>query len=154
MLTLEQNITSVLETCFAGFKDELIKEAVKSILRLFDNQVGPPAFSANPCESCEHSTSIAGDAECYNCCGYYANNYKAKSTGSPIGDYRDGAGAWTPMPLGDPGSISDGTLLTALETWLNRNPDKQIRVDKRITRHGPVFTASIELVPWTIQKEE
>lgn len=79
---------------------------------------------------------------------------KAKSTGSPIGDYRDGAGAWAPMPLGDPGSISDGTLLTALETWLNRNPDKQIRVDKRLTRHGPVFTASIELAPWTIQKEE
>ena len=154
MLTLEQNITAVLETCFAGFKDELIKEAVKSILRLFDNQVSPPAFSTNPCESCEHATSIAGEAECYNCCGYYANNYKAKSTGSPIGDYRDGAGAWVPMPLGDPGSISDGTLLTALETWLNRNPDKQIRVDKRITRHGPVFTASIELVPWTIQKEE
>ena len=154
MLTLEQNITAVLETCFAGFKDELIKEAVKSILRLFDNQVSPPAFSTNPCESCEHATSIAGEAECYNCCGYYANNYKAKSTGSPIGDYRDGAGAWAPMPLGDPGSISDGALLTALETWLNRNPDKQIRVDKRITRHGPVFTASIELVPWTIQKEE
>lgn len=154
MLTLEQNITAVLETCFTGFKDELINEAVKSILRLFDNQVGPPAFSTNPCESCEHATSITGEAECYNCCGYYANNYKAKNTGSTIGDYRDGVGAWAPMPLGDPGSISDETLLTALETWLNRNPDKQIRVDKRITRHGPVFTASIEFVPWTIQKEE
>lgn len=77
-----------------------------------------------------------------------------QGTGSPIGDYRDGAGAWATMPLGDPGSISDGTLLTALETWLNRNPDKQIRVDKRITRHGPVFTAFIELAPWAIQKEE
>lgn len=153
MLTIEQNITAVLETCFAGFKDELINEAAKSILRLIDNQVSPPAFSSNLCESCEHSNSIAGDAECYNCCGYYANNYKAKSTGSPIGDYRDGTGAWTPMPLGDPGSISDGTLLTALETWLNRNPDKQIKVDKRITKRGPVFIASIELAPWTIQKE-
>ena len=79
---------------------------------------------------------------------------QTKSTGSPIGDYRDGAGAWAPMPLGDPGSISDGALLTALETWLNRNPDKQIKVDERITRHEPVFTASIEPVPWTIQKEE
>ncbi len=119
-----------------------------------DNQGCPPAFDANLCESCVHSDSIAGDAECYNCCGYYANNYKAKSTGSPIGDYRDGAGAWAPMPLGDPGSISDGTLLTALETWLSRNPDKQIKVDKRITKRGPVFTASIEPAPWTLQKEE
>ena len=82
-----------------------------------------------------------------------ADTPQTESTGSPIGDYRDGAGAWAPMPLGDPGSISDGTLLTALETWLNRNPDKQIKVDKRITRHGPVFTASIELAPWAIQKE-
>ena len=47
----------------------------------------------------------------------------------------------------------DGTLLTALETWLSRNPDKQIKVDKRITKRGPVFIASIELAPWTIQKE-
>lgn len=128
MLTIEQNITAVLETCFAGFKDELINEAAKSILGLIDNQGCPPAFDANNC--------------------------KAKSTGSPIGDYRDGAGAWAPMPIGDPGSISDGTLLTALETWLSRNPDKQIKVDKRITRRGPVFTASIEPAPWTLQKEE
>ena len=83
-----------------------------------------------------------------------ADTPQTESTGSPIGDYRDGAGAWVPMPLGDPGSISDGTLLTALETWLSRNPDKQIKVDKRITRHGPVFTASIEPAPWTLQKEE
>lgn len=93
------------------------------------------------CTSCER----------YFSCGYLSG--RQTGTGSPIGDYRDGAGAWAPMPLGDPGSISDGTLLTALETWLNRNPDKQIRVDKRITRHGPVFTASIELAPWAIQKE-
>ena len=84
----------------------------------------------------------------------FTDTPQTESTGSPIGDYRDGVGAWAPMPLGDPGSISDGTLLTALETWLNRNPDKQIKVDKRITRHGPVFTASIELVPRAIQKEE
>jgi len=93
---------------------------------------------------------------CTSCERYFSCDYlsgRQTGTGSPIGDYRDGAGAWAPMPLGDPGSISDGTLLTALETWLNRNPDKQIKVDKRITRHGPVFTASIELAPWTIQKE-
>ena len=83
-----------------------------------------------------------------------ADTPQTESTGSPIGDYRDGAGAWAPMPLGDPGSISDGTLLTALETWLNRNPDQQIKVDKRITKRGPVFTASIEPAPWTLQKEE
>lgn len=154
MLTLEQNITSVLETCFAGFKDELIKEAVKSILRLFNNQVSPPAFSSNLCESCEHSTSIAGDAECYNCCGYYANNYKAKGTGSPIGDYRDGVGAWAPMPLGNPGSISDNTLRTALETWLDRNPDRQIIVERRMTKTGPKHIVSIEPKPWTVQKED
>lgn len=154
MLTLEQNITSVLETCFAGFKDELIKEAVKSILRLFDNQVSPPAFSSNLCESCEHSTSIAGDAECYNCCGYYANNYKAKGTGSPIGDYRDGVGAWAPMPLGNPGSISDNTLRTALETWLDRNPDRQIIVEERMTKTGLKHIVSIEPKPWTVQKED
>lgn len=46
MLTIEQNITAVLETCFAGFKDELINEAAKSILRLIDNQGCPPAFDA------------------------------------------------------------------------------------------------------------
>ena len=96
-------------------------------------------------------------ASCTSCERYFSCDYlsgRQTGTGSPIGDYRDGAGAWAPMPLGDPGSISDGTLLTALETWLNRNPDKQIRVDKRITRHGPVFTAFIEPAPWTIQKEE
>lgn len=95
-------------------------------------------------------------ASCTSCERYFSCDYlsgRQAGTGSPIGDYRDGAGAWAPMPLGDPGSISDETLLTALETWLNRNPDKQIRVDKRITKHGPVFTASIELAPWTIQKE-
>ena len=95
--------------------------------------------------------ALAEGVERYRLCR--VDTPQTESTGSPIGDYRDGAGAWAPMPLEDPGSISDGTLLTALETWLNRNPDKQIKVDKRITKRGPVFIASIELAPWTIQKE-
>lgn len=34
MLTREENIKAILETCFAGFKEKLIDEAVKSILKL------------------------------------------------------------------------------------------------------------------------
>jgi len=117
------------------------------------------SFTADTPQTEERPAGCSKDwsTSCTSCERYFSCDYlsgRQTGTGSPIGDYRDGAGAWAPMPLGDPGSISDGTLLTALETWLNRNPDKQIRVDKRITRHGPVFTASIELAPWEIQKEE
>lgn len=146
------------ETIDAKFTEWELKKLIFA-LNVLREEVRKYVDTADTPQTEERPAGCSKDwsASCTSCERYFSCDYlsgRQTGTGSPIGDYRDGAGAWAPMPLGDPGSISDGTLLTALETWLNRNPDKQIRVDKRITRRGPVFTASIEPAPWTIQKEE
>jgi hypothetical protein len=69
-MTLEQNITAILESYFSGFKDELIEACVQRIMKQIERQADTP---------------------------------QTDSTGSPIGDYRDGVGAWqTDCGWGEP----------------------------------------------------
>ena len=41
-MTLEQNITAILETYFSGFKDELIEACAKRIMEQIERQVDTP----------------------------------------------------------------------------------------------------------------
>ena len=41
-MTLEQNITAILESCFSGFKDELIEACAKRIMEQIEGQADTP----------------------------------------------------------------------------------------------------------------
>ena len=45
-MTLRNNVLAILESTFAGYKDELIKSATDRIMWQFENQL-PDAFIAN-----------------------------------------------------------------------------------------------------------
>ena len=42
VMTLEQNITAILESCFSGFKDELIESCAKRIMEQIERQADTP----------------------------------------------------------------------------------------------------------------
>lgn len=75
-MTLRNNILAILESTFAGYKDELIESATDRIMWQFENQL-PDAFIANGIRYTKTADTPQTDF-----------------TGSPIGDYRDGVGAW------------------------------------------------------------
>ena len=50
-MTLEQNITAILESYFSGFKDELIEACAQRIMRQIERQSDTPQTD---CETCKH----------------------------------------------------------------------------------------------------
>ena len=97
-MTLEQNITAILESYFSGFKDELIEACAQRIMRQIERQSDTPQTE----ETCERCVYVRGSQWCQGCNGTpkrwdgekIVDTPQTESTGSPIGDYRDGVGAW------------------------------------------------------------
>ena len=50
-MTLEQNITAILESYFSGFKDELIEACAQRIMRQIERQSDTPQTD---CDTCRH----------------------------------------------------------------------------------------------------
>ena len=81
MLTLEQNIRSVLESCFSETKEEIIGVALGSILRLVENvEQTEPNSSEKPnnCDTCKYGQDKHRYAHICNECGVGINNYEPK----------------------------------------------------------------------------
>ena len=55
-MTLEENITAILETCFSGFKDELIEACAKRIMEQIERQADTPQTTL-----CRECGDYAGD---------------------------------------------------------------------------------------------
>ena len=51
-MTLEQNITAILESYFSGFKDELIEACAQRIMEQIERQADTP--QTDECEGCKH----------------------------------------------------------------------------------------------------
>lgn len=63
-MTLEQNITAILESYFSGFKDELIEACAQRIMRQIERQSDTPQTDEiGDCNSCEY----LGDLRCGMC---------------------------------------------------------------------------------------
>lgn len=75
MLTYEQNVKAILESVFAGYKDELIENACKGICTLKDTEEQKPKighWNDDYC-SCCGERSYPYDMSGYGC--YYYANY-------------------------------------------------------------------------------
>ena len=48
-MTLEENITAILETHFSGFKDELIEACAKRIMKQIERQAYTPQTDCDKC---------------------------------------------------------------------------------------------------------
>ena len=49
MMTLEQNITAILETYFCGFRSELIEACTKRIMEQIERQADTPQTDCDKC---------------------------------------------------------------------------------------------------------
>lgn len=64
-MTLEQNITAILESYFSGFKDELIEACAQRIMRQIERQADTPQTE----ETCERCVYVRGSQWCQGCNG-------------------------------------------------------------------------------------
>jgi len=55
-MTLEQNITAILETYFCGFRSELIEACAKRIMEQIERQADTPQTD---CETCKHYGTVS-----------------------------------------------------------------------------------------------
>jgi hypothetical protein len=111
-MTIEQNITAILETYFCGFRSELIEACTKRIMEQIERQADTPQTERmkthDYCDICNHNgcdNCIANNLDDYCVPSGYApkDTPQTESTGSPIGDYRDGVGVWqTDCGWGEP----------------------------------------------------
>ena len=54
-MTLEENITAILETYFSGFRDELIEACAKRITEQIERQADTPQTEI--CDTCKYRSS-------------------------------------------------------------------------------------------------
>ena len=71
-MTLEQNITVILETYFSGFKDELIEACAKRIMEQIERQADTPQTDCETryCEECKHYDDVNGHCIFIGRCTY------------------------------------------------------------------------------------
>ena len=64
-MTLEQNITAILESCFSGFKDELIEACAKRIMEQIERQADTPQTDIHGLTDCDFCSGKP--IECEGC---------------------------------------------------------------------------------------
>ena len=62
-MTLEQNITAILESYFSGFKDELIEACAQRIMEQIERQADTPQ-TERKCVDCRFLTYMYGKTWC------------------------------------------------------------------------------------------
>ena len=105
-MTLRNNIMAILESYFSGYKEELITNATDRIMAQVERQKPEKIFI----EGIEYKRADTPQKDCPKMTEEEFDTMLAKvlvgqtdSTGSPIGDYRDGVGAWqTDCGWGEP----------------------------------------------------
>ena len=93
--------------CIYQPKDDRCKDIATTAMHILANalKVDDDDTPQTDCETCKYGEDKHRYAHICNECGVGINNYtpQTESTGSPIGDYRDGVGAWqTDCGWGEP----------------------------------------------------